>query len=340
MADERIIDAARALTGGSVGSVERHMGGGNNRLFRVRTAAGDSFALKEYPRREGDSRDRLAVEFGALEFLGRCGLSVVPRAIAADRTKDCALYEWIDGEPVHNPDARDIDAAADFAQDLHSLRQTSGAEKLPPASEACLSANELVAQVRRRAARLKTIASTEPRLAAFLDDTFDPVAERIEAWARRGYESHGWAFDQPIASDQQTLSPSDFGFHNAIRRKDGSLAFVDFEYFGWDDPVKLTSDFMQHPGMTLTAAQHDRFLTRAKVIYGGESAYAQRFALIYPLYGLRWCMILLNEFLPERWEARHRAGVHVDRDVATSTQLEKARYRIAAVRDYLMEKAR
>lgn len=340
MVDERTIDTARALAGGAVVSVERQMGGGNNRLFRVRTAAGDSFALKEYPRREGDSRDRLAAEFGALEFLGRYGLSVVPRAIAADRTKDCALYEWIDGEPVHSPDARDIDAAVDFARDLHSLRQAAGAEKLPLASEACLSANELVAQVRRRASRLKTIAPNEPRLGAFLDDAFDPVAERTEAWARRGYERQGWAFDQPIAREQQTLSPSDFGFHNAIRRKDGSLAFVDFEYFGWDDPVKLTSDFMQHPGMKLTVALYDRFLTHAKVVYGGESTYAQRLALIYPLYGLRWCMILLNEFLPERWEARRRAGVHVDRDAATSGQLEKARYRIAAVRDYLMEKAR
>lgn len=339
MTEERIAAVARALAGTAVAAVERHLGGGNNRLYRVRTAAGASYALKEYPRRQGDSRDRLSAEFGALDFLGRCGVTVVPRALAADRDNDCALYEWIEGDPVRSPDERDVDAAVGFARDLHALRMQTGADALPLASEACLSAAELVAQVTRRAERLRGLASSEPRLAAFLDREFDPLAGRIEAWARRGYDAQGWAFDVPVGLAQRTLSPSDFGFHNAIRRPDGNLAFVDFEYFGWDDPVKLTADFMQHPGMRLSPGQYDRFLTGVTQVYGGETAYAARLALIYPLYGLRWCMILLNEFLPERWEARRRAGIHADREAATSAQLEKARNRLAAVREYLMEKA-
>ena len=49
--------------------------------------------------------------------------------------------------------------------------------------------------------------------------------------------------------EQRTLSPSDFGFHNALRRPDGRVVFLDLEYFGWDDPAKMISDFLLHPAL-------------------------------------------------------------------------------------------
>lgn len=340
MSDEHILEIARSLAAQPLIAVERHLGGGNNRLFRARTSDGRSYALKEYPRRAGDPRDRLSVEYCALEFLSQHKSVSVPRAFAVDRTNGFALYEWIDGGPVSQPSDRDVDAALSFAASLHAIRHAAGAGKLPLASEACLSGAEIVAQVGRRHERFKLIAQSEPRLAQFLATDFGPMAEAVEVWSRAGYKSLGWSFDAPIPCEQQSLSPSDFGFHNAIRRSDGDLVFVDFEYFGWDDPVKLASDFLQHPGMSLSPAQYLRFRTGAEKIYGGEPAFAQRLALLYPLYGLRWCMILLNEFLPERWESRRLAGVHADRDAATSAQLEKARHRIVAVRQYMMDQAR
>jgi aminoglycoside phosphotransferase (APT) family kinase protein len=337
--DEVVREVARSLTAQPVTSVERQIGGGNNRLFRVRVVDGHSLALKEYPKRTDDTRDRLAAEFGALEFLGRCGVTDVPQAIAADRERDFALYEWIEGEPVRSPDGRDIDAAVTFVAHLRAIRNAAGATDLPLASESCLSAAEIVAQVGRRHERLKKIAESEPRLAQFLTDGFGPTANAVEAWSRKGYESCGWAFDAPIAIEQRSLSPSDFGFHNVIRRSDGRLIFVDFEYFGWDDPAKLVADFLLHPGMLIAPQLYERFRTGALQTFGEEGAFAARLALVYPLYGLRWCMILLNEFLPERWEARRRAGIHTNWEAATTGQLEKARQRISTVRQYLMDHA-
>jgi hypothetical protein len=340
VSDERILDVARSLAAQPLSAIERHLGGGNNRLFRAHTEDGRSYALKEYPRRAGDPRDRLSVEYGALEFLSQHKSISVPRAFAADRENGFALYEWIEGGPVSAPTDRDVDAALNFAANLHAIRSAAGAGTLPLASEACLSGAEIVVQVSRRHERFKLIAQSEPRLAQFLTADFGPTAQVAEAWSRAGYQKLGWSFDAAIPRGQQSLSPSDFGFHNAIRRPDGKLVFVDFEYFGWDDPVKLASDFLQHPGMSLSPAQYARFRAGMEKIYGGETAFARRLALLYPLYGLRWCMILLNEFLPERWESRRLAGVHVDHDAATSAQLEKARHRIAAVHQYMMDQSR
>ena len=32
-------------------------------------------------------------------------------------------------------------------------------------------------------------------------------------------------------------------FTNIIKQNNNNLIFLDFEYFGWDDPLKLISDF-------------------------------------------------------------------------------------------------
>ena len=50
------------------------------------------------------------------------------------------------------------------------------------------------------------------------------------------------SFERDIDSAERTLSPSDFGFHNALKRSDGRIVFLDFEYFGWDDPAKMTAE--------------------------------------------------------------------------------------------------
>src|SRR5258707_15893745 len=86
----------------------------------------------------------------------------------------------------------------------------------------------------------------------------------------------GLAFDAELPQEWRSLVPSDFGFHNSLRRPDGSLAFLDFEYFGWDDPVKLTADILLHPGKPLKPSQRTRFRQAAARLYGGDPAFSSR----------------------------------------------------------------
>ena len=67
--------------------------------------------------------------------------------------------------------------------------------------------------------------------------------------------------DQPLDPAERCLSPSDFGFHNAILANDGRLRFIDFEYAGWDDPSKLICDFFCQPAVPAPPQAFDRFAT-------------------------------------------------------------------------------
>jgi len=314
--------AARALAGRPGASIERVRGyGRNSGVYRVDTA-GAAYALKQYPPRQPNDRDRASIEYAALRFLTGHGVTTVPRPIAVDAAGGYLLLEWIEGDPVETPIAADIATACNFLRAVHSLRGESDATAQPMAAEACISAAETVAQIEQRLARL-AVVTDEPALVAFVHDTLEPLFGEVSTWARAGYTAAGFSFAAEASA--QTPCPADFGFHNAMRRPDGDLVFIDFDYFGWDDPVKLTADFLLHPGMSLSDALKRQFAAEATGIYGSDRSFSRRLALLYPLFSLRWCTILLNEFLPERWANRLAAGEAADWASAKQRQLDRAR---------------
>lgn len=326
-----LAERAAALLGRPVAAIVAARQGGNNRLYRLDTDQGP-VALKLYPATQGDSRDRLGAESGALAFLGRHGVGPVPRVLATDRAANLALYQWIEGEPPARPAPAQVAAAADFAARLKDLRVADGAAALPLASEACLSAAELVTQLHHRLDRLRP-AMAEAQLEdarPFLTERLEPAVAAFVARMEQGYQARGWAVDALLPAGRRTLSPSDFGFHNALADAAGRLVFLDFEYFGLDDPVKLAADFVLHPGMRLADGDKAAFLAALAATFRDDDGYADRLILLYPLYAMRWCLIMLNEFLPERWQRRALAGMR-DRDGALRTQLGKAAALLSAI---------
>ncbi len=302
-------------------------GGANNRVYRIQTLD-RVFAMKSYGALELDDRDRLGHEFDGLRFLKSAGIGkALPNALAVDREERCALYEWIEGSPALEHDQADIDAVLKLMGAMHAARLDDGVAALPEATEAVLRRGDLEGQIDRRLGRLAPAAAAEPELAAFLALEVQPELDRRTTRYRA-------ETSQTVLETLRTLSPSDFGFHNALRRPDGTLCFLDFEYFGWDDPVKLVSDFLLHPGMTLSGPEQQRFLSGATSLYGGDADFSPRLAACLPLYGLRWVLIMLNEFVPELWARRAFSGKGGDWEGAKRAQLRKARAKLDVLRSY------
>jgi hypothetical protein len=88
--------------------------------------------------------------------------------------------------------------------------------------------------------------------------------------------------------------------------------------------VKLTADVMLHPGTELSPALRLRFRAAAEDVYRGDPGFKGRLDAYYPLFGLRWVLILLNEFVPNRWAQRVAAGAGRDWAEAKTRQLAKA----------------
>lgn len=322
---------AETLASATVTSVKWATGGGNSGLLEVVMSNGEKSALKLY---SGCSvHDRLNSEYDSIRAIkAHDASSSVPAPRGCDRRLSIAMYEWIDGEVVDRPRSEHIQQALEFLGDLHGLRGLTAFESFQNASAAFVSGASLEDQVRSRFQTLMLPASTCQELYEYLQFEVLPVIEEVTSWTRSGWRVQPY-YSEPLPRSQQTLSPSDFGFHNAIERENGRLAFIDFEYFGWDDPVKLIVDFCFHPGMVLNSTLKQQWIEGAVKIYGEEVL--DRLQLAWPMIGLCWCLILLNEYRGDVWLRRCIADAEKvrHREAILATQLRRSRALLGTIRD-------
>ena len=321
-----LLDTVERLSRAKVTSLEPVAGGRNSRVFRAQLDDGRDVAVKACFRNPNDPRDRAGVEFEALRLMWEHGFRDVPQPFALNRAAGVALYEFIPGAPPGTIRTSDIDALVDFLGRLRKLARQPECKIIGSASEACFSVAEVVEVLHRRRARLAAAEAGAKQLAAlqaFLRDEFDPAWERIVRWSRVRLPRRGFARELPVAD--RTLSPSDFGFHNAVRQREGGIVWLDFEYFGWDDPAKMIVDFLLHPAKPATAALKRRFTAGILAHFPDQPGLRCRVETVFPLFGLKWCLILLNEFLPADLQRRQFAKATLDRDTTQRRQLAKSR---------------
>ena len=305
--------------------------GGNNRTYCIETSSA-RYVVKHYFQHKGDKRDRLQSEYAFLGYAEQAEVAAVPCSLAQDPQSGMALYEYIAGEAIQSGEIgqAEVDAAIMFFLALNEPTARKAAEKLPQASEAAFSLHEHLENTEHRIRQLQQIVLVDEEdhkgaiviqsIATFWGEYRNRVLEAVNHL--------GWRVDESIACDQRCISPSDFGFHNAIRSQNDGLVFHDFEYFGWDDPVKLISDFSHHAAMSLSNQLEQLWFSGVSTIYGKHLL--NRLSAAWPLYGLNWCLIILNEFKDEVWNRRCAADERKlnQRELHLSTQLAKSKSKL------------
>lgn len=302
-------------------SIDRVSGGKNNKIFKILTANGESFIAKIYHRAPTDPRDRLKTEYGTMKFLAEQGMKSIPQPLLQNEEYGFAIYEFIEGIKVEGPKAS-LFQVEEFGRFLIRLKELSvhpKASALPAASEAYFNFQEVIDHVRRRMDRFKGFVANDA-----IDQEMVEVLQSRLIPALNQIESHAAYRHPQLQKSQQTISPSDCGFHNAIQGRDGKMIFLDFEYFGWDDPAKMVADFILHPGMNLKLEQTKKFAQVVIPAFSSDPEFMDRFRTLYPVFGIKWCLIILNEFLPDQMNRRRfAANFQENEDEIRKRQLSK-----------------
>jgi hypothetical protein len=322
---------ARGATGGLL--LQPLPGGANNRVYRVRSAATDH-VLKVYFQNPNDPRDRFRAERAFYEHLGRHDVRRTPEPGGWDEQNRFGLFSFIAGRKLRPEEVNEnaVGQALDFILEANRSRATVPPDSLPLASEACFSVAEHLSLIGQRVARLQQVGTQtelEAQAAAFVRDELNPAWEEIRAAAVAGGEAQ---LEEVLPPAQRCLSPSDFGFHNALLAADGRLRFFDFEYAGWDDPAKLVCDFFCQPQLPVPAAHWERFVGRLDDSWQMGGALAERARRLWPAYRIKWCCIMLNDFVRVDHSRREFAlGAEASAD-RKRTQLAAARVVLARSR--------
>lgn len=275
--------------------IKRQKGGRNNQAFGIITASGKKVFLKSYFRSPTDTRDRLRTEFTFLSFLWQKGLRQIPMPLHQDPAEALGLYSFIEGSKIQEVTSDHVKQTIRFYQEIN--KHKDDATHLAPASEACFTINDHLALLEKRLEKARRIKDQDVQ--RFLLEKVIPKWQEV----RQGVIKTAGSFDcsLPLPPGERCLSPSDFGFHNALILPDGKITFLDFEYAGWDDPAKMVCDFFCQPEVPVPLAY---FPLVAKEVFSSDENGMQRAASLLPVHQLKWCCIMLNEFLPEEAERR------------------------------------
>ena len=307
MQDERLIANAVELWrahGGPKGEIraEPCATGGNNRVFVLVALDGTTRVIVKSYFRDGGPQ-RLQAEYLFLKHAENAGVANIPHAIARDEEKLLELHQFIKGHKLDREGIgeKQVLAAANFICALNAQSGVTSGVTLPDAAEACFSIGEHIALIDRRIERLVSANSLSPE-----DSRATGLIKEIEAYWQNLRNTImarttmlGLTLDQKIAKYERVISPSDFGFHNALANDNGELTFVDFEYAGWDDIAKLTADFFFQPAVPVDPAMFEKFMNRILQDIPNKTGAKERIRLLRPIFGVKWCCIMLNCFLPD-----------------------------------------
>jgi len=310
-------------------AMHSHEGGGNNKVFVLEREGIPEYIVKQYFRHPSDPRDRFRAEWAFLQYAMDAGVSCIPRPIACDPGRGIAIYEYVHGRSISAEDIRQdhIQQAMCFFEAINRERCTGNRICLQPAAEACFTLEDHVKSVERRIAKLvqmKIQASVDNEAYEFVKRELIPRWHNLKDRICVKYEKE-LHFPESLSDRDTSISPSDFGFHNAIMTETGKIVFIDFEYAGIDDPVKMICDFFCQPDVPVSHKYLPLFSSRILGMTEKPDYHYQRMELLFPLHTIKWCCIVLNEFLPVGRARRLFAKKNLDIEKRKEQQLKKAK---------------
>lgn len=277
-------------------------GGANNRVYRISTDNG-SFVLKHYFTHPVDRSDRLYAEFSFCKFAWQNGVRTLPEPFFCDSKNRVGIYEYIEGTTAQKLSLtrNHVEQVLTFFFEINAHKNQKSARMLPAEKEACFSIKEHLDCVERRIQGLNKIERTTPigkSASELVSELIQPCWQKVRNFIFKGASRFHIELTKKIHPQDRSLSHSDIGFHNAIHTPTGRVRFIDFEYAGWGDPAKMVCDFFCAPKVPVPMKYFEEF-TRALSNHMKESAtFLRRVELLLPLYQLKWCCILMNDFLP------------------------------------------
>ncbi len=303
---------------------------GNNQIYKVTSASGSSI-LKIYATAQSDGYDRGTTEFRAVQNLWSSGFRNIPEPLAFFPDDKVAVYSFEDGDVLepHEVGATDVLAMADFL--TAACRAMDGVKAdFPPERTACLCLRSYAARVEQR---IETVAHSDVsgEIAAearrFLLDTVLPEFYRVKDQFLARADALKLDVDQHLPLENQVLGPADIGIHNMLSAGDRHV-FLDFEYFGRDDPVRPVLHFLHHDrSRDLPYHLKDLFLRRLREQGFPLLELEDRLNLIDPLIGMDWVVLYLNVFCTDRWAFRQGSMGRV-----LEQRLRKARDKVRHLR--------
>lgn len=197
------------------------------------------------------------------------------------------------------------------------------------ASEGFLSLREHIDNVRQRLTAMSCdhVHNANKLMAVSLKDRIHTELEEIQGKTDKLID-RGYIQDR-IDPAQLCVSPSDFGFYNAVRSPDG-VRFIDFEFAGWDDPAKTVVDFILQPRVSVISRRSPLSIAwRPEQLHSIKSCCKH----LGPIVRLKWTCTILSVLNRERLNQLTTIAPEESQNTLIQVRLERASNYLSRMRD-------
>jgi thiamine kinase-like enzyme len=292
---------AREMLGGN--SIINKLRGGINNQVYVCSKGGHKFVIKGYPAKASSKHDRMRAETDFLEFAQHLAPNYVPGLIAQDSERRCIVLDYIEGAPYKEGEKlseSDVNCAISFIRALNQNKSVTNNFEMQQAADGFTRISDHIENVQNRIEALK-VDHLPKHFQLLAIEALDKLKTRWERVKLETENSLARGDVVNVLSEKyQCYSPSDFGFHNAIKTADG-VKFIDFEFAGKDDPAKTVSDFFLQPRIPVKQ-QYISKLINAFQDRINKSDLEKRTRILSGVLKIKWMSIILAILNPKRFD--------------------------------------
>lgn len=263
----------------------------------VSTNTGLKFVIKHYPAKDG--HNRLNNEVTALKFFKKINFAQRPDLIHYNKNLKLIIISYINGEKVLKVNANILSEFINFQRLLNKSKFHPFTSKIGLATDACLSLKDLIDQVEYRLKQLDKTFMKDISIKAKIDLLYNIFINHKKTLPKKLIEINT-NYDDKIEKKYRTLIVSDFGIHNLIKKENKYFYFIDFEYFGWDNPLTLISNFVLHPSMSFSGKEKSEIITEMFELFEDIPNIKSKYKIYNNFFVLRWCCIILGILNPQK----------------------------------------
>lgn len=272
-----------------VANLEYIKEGRNSNVFKFRSRK-RNLILKIY---KHERNLRIKRESLFYKFLNKNNNKQVITPINFSIKNNIAVFPYIDGVKIKKITNNQVKEASKF---LSQINHQKIIKKLPLAIDGIKNRKDHLKLCENKINQLKKIkidSLVKKDFSSFLYKNIIPKFQEL----KKNFDLNKKIIlpKKKLIKEEMIASPSDFGFHNVINKKN-KLFFIDFEYAGLDDPIKLICDFYCQPDQIISIKQKKIFIENLSFKNYNTDKLNLFTNLFLPFHRLKWCCIILNIF--------------------------------------------
>ena len=282
-------------------NIKQFKSGRNNKVFKI-IINKKKYVLKIFYNKKEPSFSRMKREIYFLKNAYKLKKNNVASLINYSYNKSYILTSYLQGRKILELSKIELFSISNFISHLNKNKFTYPYLAI----DSCNSLKDHINLLNRKYRFFKNNAIFNRELRFFIENKFLPT--KVEVINKIKKNINKKILYKKINKNNKIISPSDLSILN-IKKYKNKILYYDFEYSGIDDPLKLICDIYCNPSNNMNNI--NLFTKKILNNFGLQEKKHYLLELFIPLHKLKWCLIILNEFIKDKREVRRFAN-HID----------------------------